>query len=575
MFVKRALPAANVKPLQQTDITATGPLRQKLYFLQISKEDVQHLGKVQDIMDEYAERITKRHYELLAQIPAMRQIIDDHSSLERLHATFMEYLKSVPRVTFDEEYMRSRTKVGMVHSRIQLAPEWFIGAFTRIYEYLVPAILHRFRNAKEASGILLALNRVLTLDAQIVLEAYQEAHEFKFIETNSQIIEEIVQMDKVQPLLAAVDTTIREATSVSAASEQLSASVQEVANNAVQVAEKTDVLIKQAQEGQEIIHHSLQGFADMVDDFSETRERFGVLRQSIDRITEVTQFIRQVADQTNLLALNAAIEAARAGEAGRGFSVVADEVRKLAEQARSSVEDITAMIQTVHLSAGDVEQKSQEMAERMQQRVEQSGKAIHSLDAIMEQVVHIGDLMSSTAAIVEQQSAATQEITERMVEVLNQTELIKEHAVETGEDLYDISVKVNQLRLKSLDYFTHLGNVQLIRVVRTDHILWKWWVYNSILGFHQLNPADVADDHACRLGKWYEQCRENPSISALPSFQALEKPHRRIHQLAYEATERLAAGDKETALNLQRQVEQVSQEVVSHLESLQRELRKL
>ncbi|MFM1653676.1 methyl-accepting chemotaxis protein [Brevibacillus sp. B_LB10_24] len=574
MFGKRALPAASVKPLQHTDITATELLQQKLYFLQISKEDVQHLGKVQDLMDEYAERITKRHYELLAQIPAMRQIIDDHSSWERLHATFVEYLKSVPRVAFDEEYIRSRTKVGEVHSRIQLAPEWFIGAFTRIYEYLVPAVLHRFHNVQEAGGILLALNRVLTLDAQIVLEAYQEAHEFKFIETNSQIIEEIVQMDKVQPLLAAVDTTIREATSVSAASEQLSASVQEVANNAVQVAEKTDVLIKQAREGQEIIHHSLQGFADMVDDFSETRERFGVLRQSIERITEVTQFIRQVADQTNLLALNAAIEAARAGEAGRGFSVVADEVRKLAEQSRNSVEDITEMIQTVHHSAGDVEQKSQEMAERMQQRVEQSGKAIDSLDAIMEQVIHIGDLMSSTAAIVEQQSAATQEITERMSEVLTQTELIKEHAVETGEDLYDISVKVNQLRLKSLDYFTHLGNVQLIRVVRTDHILWKWWVYNSILGFHQLNPADVADHHACRLGKWYKQYKENPAISALPSFQVLDQPHRRIHQLAFEATERLAAGDKQAALNLQRQVEQVSQEVVSHLESLQRELRK-
>lgn len=76
--------------------------------------------------------------------------------------------------------------------------------------------------------------------------------------------------------------------------------------------------------------------------------------QNVNRITEITNLINSISDQTNLLALNAAIEAARAGEAGRGFSIVADEIRTLAEQSKTSLDSINALINTISKDASNM-----------------------------------------------------------------------------------------------------------------------------------------------------------------------------------------------------------------------------
>ncbi|MCU6707464.1 methyl-accepting chemotaxis protein [Paenibacillus sp. J5C_2022] len=569
---KRLNSGKTLKTISSSDISANDKLAQKLFFLQMTSDDMKQLKKLDDIIEEQAENITKRHYALLAEVTDMRSIVEKNSTWERLSQTFIDYLKSIPRVAIDDEYVQYRIRIGLVHSRIGLAPEWYIGSFTRVYEYLVPTVLERF-NAKEASAILVALNRLLTLDAQITLEAYQQAHEFQFIETNSEIVEELIRMDKVKPLLASVHVSMDEATSVSAAAEQLSASIQEVADHAVQVAEDTDLLIEQATIGRGIIDESLNGFLAMAERFAQSKAQFDELMAAIDNVTEVVQLIREVADQTKLLALNASIEAARAGEEGRGFAVVAAEVRKLSEQTTNSVEEIAGLIQRVMGNASAVGMQTQRMAEEMGDKAEQSKEAISSLDKIMEQVTSIGGSTGNIAAIVEQQSAATDDINSRIHEVLSQMELIGQNAKSTGEDIYQVSVKVNELRQRSLHYMPELTDAQTIRTVKTDHMLWRWWVYNSILGFHQLDGEAAGDYHLCRLGKWYDNNKGTSSIARLAPYQQLDEPHRAIHHIARQVAECMEQGKEEQAAELLKQMDQASRNVVEHLDKLEADLK--
>ena len=130
-----------------------------------------------------------------------------------------------------------------------------------------------------------------------------------------------------------------------------------------------------------------------VDEAEVTNQDIGALAVGAQKIGDVTKLIRTIAGQTNLLALNATIEAARAGEAGRGFAVVASEVKSLAVQTAKATEDISSQIHAVQNS---------------------TGKAVEAIGRIAHRMREIDNFTAAVAASVQQQSAATGEISKNV-----------------------------------------------------------------------------------------------------------------------------------------------------------------
>ena len=127
---------------------------------------------------------------------------------------------------------------------------------------------------------------------------------------------------------------------------------------------------------------------DMQEKVDAIAQRSLSLGERSQEIGEILELINDIADQTNLLALNAAIEAARAGEAGRGFAVVASEVRKLAERSITSTDSIRQIIGGVQNEAN---------------------ATIMATEQGARQAREVGELMGSTAAMLEQSILATQQ----------------------------------------------------------------------------------------------------------------------------------------------------------------------
>jgi len=217
--------------------------------------------------------------------------------------------------------------------------------------------------------------------------------------------------DTARGMTAAADDVSNRATTVAAASEQATANVQTVAAASEELAASISEIARQVNQSSEIAHQA-------VEEARRSDELVQGLASSAQKIGEVVALITDVADQTNLLALNATIEAARAGDAGKGFAVVANEVKQLANQTTRATEDIARQINEV------------------QGATQHAVKAIRGIGEI---IGRIDEISSAIASAVEQQGAATREITHNVTqaaqgtqEVSDNIQAVTQAAQETG-----------------------------------------------------------------------------------------------------------------------------------------------
>lgn len=155
---------------------------------------------------------------------------------------------------------------------------------------------------------------------------------------------------------------------VAGAAEEMSASVAEIGRQVRQSAS----VVKQAGLRTERSVTEIENLAD-----------------ATQRIDGVLTLIQAIAEQTNLLALNATIEAARAGEAGRGFAVVAHEVKALAGQTAKATAEIGQHVGMIQASTRN---------------------AVSAVREIGNAVSDIDEVTSIIAGAIDQQDAATREI---------------------------------------------------------------------------------------------------------------------------------------------------------------------
>jgi methyl-accepting chemotaxis protein len=185
-------------------------------------------------------------------------------------------------------------------------------------------------------------------------------------------------------------------TSVAAASEQASTNVQSVASATEEMTSSINEISRQVQESARIANEA-------VDQARKTNDSVSELSQAASRIGDVVELINTIAGQTNLLALNATIEAARAGEAGRGFAVVASEVKALAEQTAKATGEISQQI-------GGIQSATQ--------------SSVSAIKEIGQTISRMSEIASTIASAVEEQGAATQEISRNVQEAARGTQQV-------------------------------------------------------------------------------------------------------------------------------------------------------
>jgi methyl-accepting chemotaxis protein len=252
--------------------------------------------------------------------------------------------------------------------------------------------------------------------------------------------------------------------------DQLSASVQEIAENATSLAmvvsETKDSSMEAEQKMNETVTVAESGKSDMEkvgEAMNVIQSSINSLQESIDEvgtasseINNIVSMIGEIADETNLLALNASIEAARAGDAGRGFAVVASEIGGLADDSNKSVQKIQGLIDQVTSLVAETVEKAKQSVDEISSSSELVNQAVNTFDTIYDNIInanHVVNNMASSmsqvesvatnvAAITEEQAASAEVISGNAGNIVAESQNItndSEKVADTAKELADTS----------------------------------------------------------------------------------------------------------------------------------------
>lgn len=218
------------------------------------------------------------------------------------------------------------------------------------------------------------------------------------------------------------------ASSMAATVEELTVSINHVADNANEAHALSSDSGRQSAEGGAVIQETLASMQSIADTVQGAAAQIAELGQQSDQISSIVNVIKEIADQTNLLALNAAIEAARAGEQGRGFAVVADEVRLLAQRTANSTQEITEMIKKIQAGTRNAVSNMEVGVQQVSGGLEQASQAGDAIVAIRQASGRVVDVVDQISLALREQTVASQDVA-RNVERIAQMSVHNSEAV--------------------------------------------------------------------------------------------------------------------------------------------------
>lgn len=302
------------------------------------------------------------------------------------------------------------------------------------------------------------------------------------------IIENTNHMENVvREVGESVATSNDSATDLSAMTEELSATMQDVGhsvsvinNNTENVRGDVEMIAHKSGEinefSKEMKANADKMESDARNNMDKTNETVGIILEglgkaiedshSVGQVTSLTDEILNISSQTNLLALNASIEAARAGEAGKGFAVVADEIRGLADSSRETANRIQQINSVVVAAVNNLSDNANELVGYIQNAI------LPEFEAFVESGVKYRDNASYIENAMQEFTAKTDMLKKNIDEIALSISAITT-AVDEGaegingaakstqnlvEDIVNISDKMNENKViaQTLQKSTHV-----------------------------------------------------------------------------------------------------------------------
>ncbi|MFJ8516981.1 methyl-accepting chemotaxis protein [Lysinibacillus xylanilyticus] len=546
-----------------TNLNATGRFNKTLAFNHFNTQDEENLKTLFNKLKDITPSMNAIFNNYLKEISLSSQLTISEENINR-------YLTQFFLATRDDEYVDETVKFFNLFRKNQYEPGKLIVVFNQFAFYITTYILHNFGlKPKKAFEYMKSFQSAVNVDQELLIEVLTERTIENVVAEISSLMDVNAKIMYMKDLVFSLDKQNEEIQSSTAATEEIAASINEVARMSSRISEKTTESVDHAVQGKNAIEHALTEIFKTEETFTSIVESFSELQKRVKDIENVVTLINQIADQTNLLALNASIEAARAGEHGKGFAVVAQEVRKLAEGTVSALSEVTTNVHHLKSYSNEVSNSITETTEIIKDATVEAKESLPLLNAIVSAIEGINLDVTNTAAISQEQAAAIDEVSARMIEISSLQDDIREYSHNTSSDIHSLGKEINRFRNDIIsNNNVQLSSIALLQLSKADHILWKWRIYNMFLGLENVEPSDVSSHRDCRLGKWYTSARTVERFGHLQEYSELDAYHLRVHESAKLAAEAFKVGNIQQAEAHLKEVDQASKQVLYFINNL-------
>ncbi|MFZ5758786.1 MAG: GGDEF domain-containing protein [Thermodesulfobacteriota bacterium] len=158
--------------LEQMKISRQEITRRKQY-LDFTEQDEKNLIAVRHAVGEHLDLIVTDFYDKIIPFPEMDQLIGDSETLLRLKKHQRHYILSLFDGQYDEDYVHSRLRIGLIHKRIGVAPKYYLSALhnlsTSLRRFIADYNGGRCEHCLAASN---SLEKILAFDLTLVMDTY-------------------------------------------------------------------------------------------------------------------------------------------------------------------------------------------------------------------------------------------------------------------------------------------------------------------------------------------------------------------------------------------------------------------
>ena len=418
-----------------------------------------------------------------------------------------------------------------------------------------------------------------TMDAVIQMSSMDLS-----LETNAAAIEEI--NSSISDAANSISNSTKRRAGISA---EVSKAHDSLTGTIIEVSDEASKIMEDIRNSENDLTSITQLSASAISSAGEMRTNIYGLLEIIQHMNEAIEAINSISAQTNLLALNASIEAARAGEAGRGFAVVAEEIRELAIETKSLTARMGAFVNEIQTasqkSSGSVDTTVKELEhinENIQNVWQLTGNNRIGMD-------RISDSVSSLAAVSEEISSSIYELDNQMQHVNEECQILKgdtDSLQQSSQSIAELAepAKVIEQHLDestkimgnmAKDAFYMLDNQIVLNCLNQAVSAHQDWL-GTLKEIAETGILKVlqTDCTKCGLGHFYYALKPiHPDIAEL--WAGLDGKHKTFHAYGTEMISAVRTGRTEELLQIYREAESCSQELLSDFQTLARTIETL